>query len=188
MAVIPAGSVSLAQENFRVTIADCATFRTLVGASDRAGALAHLYHEGLPEPEDGTEHTKEEHESLRPWGIVFTAENNGFRRRMVSTGGFRSSGRLRLRLCRTCPATIEEDDEEIPATDVEPTSDDAFEWKNIVGQIIAELCQFAVAGDPEHLIFEEIQLDFGPFASAPELAPTQGVWQGAELSVNWGGS
>jgi hypothetical protein len=185
--IAPAGSISLAQERFRVTIADCASFRLLVGASDRSSAFAHLYHEGLPEPANGTEYTRTEFEALRPWGIVFTSEQSGFRRRTISTGGFRSAGRLKLRLCRTCPATIDGNGQEVPAVDVEPSSDAAFEWKNILGQIIAELCEFSVAGDTEHLVFEEISLDFGPFASAPELAATQGVWQGAELSVQWGG-
>lgn len=177
MSIAPAGSISLAQENFRVTIADTATFRQLVEAADRAAALEHLYHDGLPEPANGTEYTKEEIQDYRPWGIVFTDDHRGFRRRKVSTGGFRSSGRLRLRLCRECPN---------PTADG-PNSEAVLEWKNIVGQIIAELCSLAVAGDSEHLAFDEIALDYGPFASAPELAAAQGVWQGAELSVAWGG-
>lgn len=174
----PAGSISLAQENFRVTIADCPTFRMLVGAEDREETLEHLYHEGLPAPTDGTEHTKEEHEALRPWGIVYTAEHKGFSRRKESTGAFRSSGRLRLRLARSCEAV----------NDDLPSSEAMLEWKNIVGQIVGELAGFAIAAGPEHLCFDEISLDFGPFASSPELEPTQGVWQGAELSVAWGGS
>jgi len=177
MPVTPSGSMSLAQEHFRVTIADCATFRSLVNAADRPAALAHLYHEGLPPPSNGSEHTAEEHDELRPWGIVFTDEHRGFQRRVVSTGGFRSSGRLRLRLCRSC------DD----LTDLEPTSDAMLEWKNIVGQIIAELCAHSIAGDPDHLVFDEIAVEYGPFASHPELAPTQGIFQGVELSVSWGG-
>jgi len=177
MAVTPAGSLSLAQEHLRVMLADSTTFRQLVEASDRTSALVHLYHEGLPAPADGTEHTPEEHEALRPWGIVYTEDRNGFRRRAVSTGGFRSGGRLKLRLCRTCPELIGD----------EPTSEANLQWKNIIGGIIADLCNMAIEGDPDHLVFEEISLDFGPFCSAPELAVTQGVWQGAELGVAWGG-
>jgi hypothetical protein len=174
----PSGSLSLAQEHLRVMLADCATFRALCGAGNRAGALAHLHHEGLPAPANGTEHTAAEHADLRPWGIVFMADQRGFSRRLVSTETFRSAGRLRLRLARTCPDVTGAD---------EPTSDAMLEWKNIIGGIIGELCELATAGDIEHLAFDEIGVDFGPFAAAPELAATQGLWQGVELSVAWGG-
>jgi hypothetical protein len=56
-----------------------------------------------------------------------------------------------------------------------------------VGGIIADLCDLAAAGDAEHLAIDEIGVDYGPFVSAPELAATQGLWQGVELSVSWGG-
>jgi len=173
----PVASLSLAQEGLRIALADCATFRQLCQASDRAGALPHLHHEGLPAPAESSEHTKTELETYRPYGVIYTDERNGFKRRRVSTGAFASSGRLKLRLYRTCPEAYED----------EPTSDANLDWKNIVGAIIAELCSLAIAGGPEHLALDDIAVDFGPYWSGPELAPTQGVWQAVELGISWGG-
>jgi hypothetical protein len=177
MPVIPEGSISLAQENLRVTLADSATFRALVGATTRSAAAARIHHEGLPDPGDGTEHTLAELEALRPLAIVFTSESQGFRRRKLSTNAFRSSGRLRLRLCRSCNA----------AGDAGPTTDATKEWKNIVGKVIDELCELSLSGNSDYLAFDEVAVEWGPFAAAPELAATQGMWQGVELSFGWGG-
>jgi hypothetical protein len=171
-----AGSISLAQESLRTMLADCPAFRALCGAADRGAALAHIYHEGLPPPANGSEHTAAEHAALRPWAIVYTDGRRGFQRRKESTGGFRSAGKLRLRLARSCDAA-----------DAEPTADSMLAWKNIVGQILAELCGAAIVAAAEHLAFDEIAVEDGPFAAAPTLAETQGMWQGVELAIAWGG-
>jgi len=170
-------SLSLAQEGLRVMLSDCATFRLLCEADNREEALARLHHEGLPAPAGGSEHTITELETYRPYGVIYTDERNGFKRTRVSTGAFASSGRLKLRLYRSCPDAYED----------EPTSDANLDWKNIIGAIIAELCALAIAGGPEHLAFDDIAVDFGPYWSGPELAPTQGVWQAVELGIGWGG-
>jgi len=173
----PVASLSLAQEGLRVMLGDCATFRGLCGADDREEALSHLHHEGLPAPAEGSEHSKQELEAYRPYGVIYTDERNGFKRRRASTGSFASSGRLKLRLYRSCPEAYED----------EPTSDANLDWKNLIGQIVAELCALAIAGGPEHLAFDDIAVDFGPYWSGPELAVTQGVWQAVELGIGWGG-
>jgi hypothetical protein len=173
----PAGSLSLAQEALRVTVADCPTFRTLAGASDRTSALAKLYHEGLPEPKNGTAFTREELTAYRPYGILYTDDRNGFKRQRGSASSFVSGGRLKLRLYRTCPALVDD----------EPTSDANLEWKNILGTLMSEMCDLAVSESPDYLAFEVISLDYGPYWSRPELVPTQGCWQGAEIGIGWSG-
>ncbi|GAG46667.1 unnamed protein product, partial [marine sediment metagenome] len=44
----PAGPLSLAKQAATATLADSATFRTLVGAANQAEALAHIYADRLP--------------------------------------------------------------------------------------------------------------------------------------------
>jgi len=173
----PLGSLSLAQEYLRRSLADCATFRTLCEAENQAEALARIHHEGLPEPANKVEYTHAELTGHRPHAIVYTDDYDGFQRLTESGGNFAASGRLKLRLCRTCPATVGD----------EPTSEANLDWKNIVGRIIGELCDLAAAGANEHLAFIRIALDYGPFWNGTDLIATQGSWQGAEIGVDWTG-
>ena len=59
-----AGTISLAKQALRNTLAASSTFQTLVDADDAAGALASIYSNGLPKPADGRRHTLAELEGL----------------------------------------------------------------------------------------------------------------------------
>jgi hypothetical protein len=174
-----AGSLSLAQEYLRATLADCPTFQSLTSAADATAALLRIHHEGLPAPKDGCEHTKEEMIALRPCAVVYTEERNGFSKTVDSCEGSTAAGRLKLRLYRSC--------ESVSTVVDSPTSEENLAWKNICGQIIDELCQRAAAGKPGHLAFRKITIDYGPYWNGRELAETQGYWQGMELGIDWQG-
>jgi hypothetical protein len=175
----PAGCLSLAQENLRVTLADAAAFRTWCGAADRAAALLRIYHEGLPAPQTGDTFTREELQQYRPYAVVFTQEQAGLTKTLDSIGThyqFAAQGRLKVRLYQNCPAGFRD----------QPTSDANLEWKNTVGAIIDDLCE--LAGQPGYLSFDEIRIDAGPYWSHPQLVPAEGIWQGVELGMAWRGA
>lgn len=173
----PLGGISLAQEHLRTMLAACASFRALCEVSTPSAALAKIHPEGLPEPANKVAYTVEELVGYRPHAIVYTDERGGFEKTAESFGNFDAAGRLKLRLERNCPATLDD----------EPTSEANLEWKNIVGQIIDELCTLSAAAASGHLAFRRIAVDYGPFWNAPQTVEDEGSWQGVELGIDWQG-
>ncbi len=173
MSVIPAGILSLTQENLRIALAACATFRTLCGAADQAEALAKIHHDGLPDPANGAaEHTISELEALRPYAIVYTAEEQGLQTRALATGGsFNATTNLCLQLVRSVTAEVGD----------APDSDANMQWLNTVGKIIDEL--WALNADAGYLQFADITLARGPTWASREEIPAKGLTQIAELTV-----
>ncbi len=173
----PAGSISLAQEHLRTMLADCDAFRTWAGAADQAEALERIHHEGLPAPANHADvFTLAELQAYRPYAVVYTGEENGFSRTLDAAGGdfsFASSGQLKLRLYQDAPESCGD----------EPSSDANLQFKNAIGQILDDLCE--LAGQPGYLAFNQITLDNGPYWAHPNSAPTEGVWQGVEIGIQW---
>jgi hypothetical protein len=175
-----AGTISLAEEALRVALADCAAFRTWVGAADRAEALESIYVDGLPAPAgDADVHTRAELEALRPYAILFTAEGDGVRRRLEAGGGtfcFDAGGRLIVRLVQDCPQSLDD----------QPTSWANQQWRQTVGLIRADLRQTAAQpNQAEYLAITRLAVASGPYWSPREVAVLEGVWQGVELEAVW---
>jgi len=174
----PAGCISLAQEALRKTLGDSATFRTWVGgAADRAAAMEHIFHEGLPEP-DGEADAFEQQELVaqRPFVIVWTAETEGLVKDVEAGGDrfyFGDGGKLLMRL-------------EQNAADNQPASTANLQFKNTIGQIMDELAAMAgLSGNGDYLAFKRIALAEGPFWTPPGAVEAQGLWQAAVLRVEW---
>jgi|GEM_PF-1789324 len=174
----PAGCISLAQHYLRQMLANCAAVRTWLGVDDEEGALARIHHEGLPKPADNAvEHTRAELIAYRPYAVVFTAESGGLTLNHDAGGAafeFAESGRLTVRLYQNCPDEYGD----------EPSSDANLQFKNSVGLIMDGLA--ALSGTAGYLAFDRLGLADGPYWGHPDLVPGQGVWQGAELSIEWG--
>ncbi len=174
----PAGALSLPEEYLRAMLADSAAFRTLCGAADAAGALDHIYRDGLPPPADGREFTPAELSALRPHAIIFLADSDGLTLDRDSAEGFLASGRAMIALERDCPSSLGD----------EPTSDANRQWKNIIGQIMYDLCDLTAEAKPGYLQLTRIRLHLGPFWPEKKDAIAQGLWQGAVLEVRWSGA
>lgn len=171
----PAGTLSLAKSHLRAMLAACTAFQTWTGAADAAAALERIHYEGLPAP-SGEERTLDEWESLRPYAVIWMAEQGGFRRDLDSwsdTGEFNASGRLMLRFEQACPDGHNE----------EPSSDANLQFSNSVGQIIDGLC--ALVGGAGYLAFTAIGVEFGPYWPHPNDVPTRGLYQSVECFVDW---
>jgi hypothetical protein len=174
----PSGSISLAKQNLKVSLADCQVFRTWSGASDQAGALAHIHLEGLPKPPDGQQaYTKEQLAEIRPYAIVYTAANNGFDLTVSSFGAhaeYDSKGKLFFTLFQNC--TDREGDD--------PSSDANLEFSNFCGNLIDELA--ALSGLAGYTCFDRLAFQ-GPFWTHPQLLPSEGLYQWCEISLDWKG-
>ena len=175
MSISPAGTLSKAQGYLRDTLAASSTFQELVGAGSAADAKGQIYHEGLPDPDDGEAFTLAELQKLRPYAVIWTAAENGFQRTFESSGAddtFDASGSLIMRLERDAP----------PPKNDEPASTLNTDWLNVVGQILDDLCELRRGAG--YLMFETVTLEEW-YWSDPVLAETQGQFQGARIRVDW---
>ena len=170
----PAGSISLAQEHLRQTLAHSASWQAECNcAGDAAAAAERIYPNGLPKPENGETHTKQELQSYRPYAIVYTAEKDGFRK-TADAGGthfyYNPSGQLMVRINREAPE----------AAGDEPTADANNTFLNLLGKILDEMCD--LAGTAGKLAIQSLSLDCYGWAE-PNVIETQGLWQEADLTV-----
>ena len=92
------------------TLADCTEFRNLVGATDHASAMAHIWHESLPLPADGADHySLTEMQAYRPFALIFTNDMDGemSSRQACSPGAWSDQGSLRILLEIDTPEELE---------------------------------------------------------------------------------
>jgi len=172
----PAGSISLAQEYLRTSLADVTAFRTWCGAADQAAALARIHHEGLPAPRDKHAHTIEELRDYRPYAIVFTAEQNGFRLDVVDGDlDYTAAGGLILRLFQDAAEVFDD----------EPSAEANLTFRNAVGEIIDGLGD--LAGQAGYLAFNSLVLEDPLSWTAKKYVPGYGVVQRAQLRLDWQG-
>lgn len=177
-ATAAANSISLAQENLRLSLAACAAVQTWMGVLTAELAAAKIYHHGLPEPDDGHVYTREELEDLRPYIVVFTAERQGFQLDLAAMDDgfqFAAQGKLRARLYQNCPNGYDD----------QPTSDANMQFTNTLGAILDGLA--GLAGSGGYFAPHLIRLEDGPFWPHPKAVPDEGLWQGAELYFEWRG-
>lgn len=135
MAVTPAGMVSLPLHYLRLSIADSAAFRTWVGASTQAEALARIY-------------INRETTPTRPFAVV--AWDRNWSREAISGGGrnyFEQRGDLMLMF---------EDD----IADGLDEADAYFTFTNTVGAIIEDIEE--LAGQAGYLNVVSIAVENGP--------------------------
>ena len=172
----PAGSISLSRHYAELTLADCATFRTWVGAGTQAEALAHIYPAALPSPANGApRYTLTELQTYRPFVIIYVDPEEGCRFDQDAGGEFfefRDSGQLWLEFEQDVPGGIVDDPAEI---DVQVC--------NTIGQILDDLK--ALAGQPGYLAITGGALR-GYHRSEQDEAETNGHYVAWLLSLRWG--
>ena len=173
----PHGCISKAQEFLRTTIANSATFQTLVGAGDAATALASIYHEALPPPAgNATEPALAELQCYRPVACGWTNEEEGGcikSLQSISTrSDFREAGQL-----------FAFSEEDVPIGIANDPSEVDLQFKNTVGQIIDDVC--LLAGQAGYLAFNQIASS-GPFRTHENAVKTEGDAQSMLLRFDWG--
>lgn len=93
------------------TLADCSEFRNLVGAGTHAAAMAHIWHEALPPPEDNADHyTLAEMQAYRPFALIFTNDLDGelSSRQASNPGAWSDQGSLRILIEVDTPEDLED--------------------------------------------------------------------------------
>lgn len=176
MAIAAAGPISLAEDALALSLADSTTFRSFVGATDQAQALKRVHLTGLPPPADRDVYTLDELHGLRPYALVFTAGENGYRRDHSATGvshEFIEGGSLTVQIVRDVPFEIRDHDAQVNR-----------DFLNALGLIMKELAD--LAGKAGYLAVESVTLASGPFRSSEDEIKADNDAQRAELLVDWG--
>lgn len=172
----PLGSMSLAQEYLRITLADCAAFRALVGATGgtaQAQALARIYHDALPPPRVGPGHTLAELELYRPCALLWQHQSGGFGRKVVAVGSSVDHGVLMMRIAADVDKEISENHQEV-----------YIRFQNAISQIIDDLV--VLAGQAGYLAITQIDVEAGPYRTHPDEYDTTGDCQFCDLRITWG--
>ena len=172
----PLGSMSLAQEYLRITLADCAAFRTLVGATGgtaQAQALARIHHDALPPPRIGSEHSLAELELYRPCALLWQSQNSGFGRKVVANQTSIDHGVLMIRIAADVDKEISENHQEV-----------YIRFQNAISQILDELV--FLAGQAGYLAITAIDVESGPYRTHPDEYETTGDCQFCDLRITWG--
>lgn len=161
-------------------LADCPTFRNVTGTTSQADAMDNIYRNGWPLPLDRTDgYSAEEYRAYRPSALVFFHPES-FTARQVAHDEWEAGGAVVLRIERHAADTYRN----------EPTTDAMTAWEDQVSTLIGELADrngHAETDDTAYLLFDEIRVD-GPYCSDPdELAEDEPVWQGVEITLDFGG-
>ena len=172
-----AGCLALAKDNAKATLADCATFRTWVGASGddaQAQALNRIYKDELPKPADGNTYTLEELQARRPFAIAYTGP--GFRLEKDSGDSTWSTGTIAILLEQDIPERITNDPAAI-----------ADEFETVIGKIIYEFMALAVGGTGGYLSATSISVPDEWVRSNPDAKADFGDVAMAMLFVEFEG-
>jgi len=160
------GSMAKAQYAAKLTIADCAIFRTWVGVDDQGESLAKIYEESLPDPED-TSYTEEELTAYRPYCMIYTEAYH------------RAPGSPRSEGGKVKAMFVADVGDDRRAADV------AF--MNFLSQLFDQLATLCTAGAAGHIgAATMIACDGKPFRNLPEEAQQYGEALIGIISISWG--
>lgn len=168
------GGITLAEEHLRLTVADCARFRTwALNAPDQAAALSRIYIDGIPDhPIDQDAYTLEQMQALRPFAIVTTANQNGFSKGRIATETYAELGRLAVAFEENVPANVARDVAALERT-----------FKNTLGVILNEM--LALAYQPGYLAIDLITFH-GPLRCSRDVAVAEGDHHFAYFEIQYG--
>lgn len=177
----PTGWISLTADRLATTLAACSAFLNWTGTTwTEAEALARIYHNALPPPSHGDEHTLEEWDRYRPHALIWT-QDDGLTLVRDSAGPgscMESSGDLVLAFEQAVPASIANDPAEVDRR-----------FQNFLGRIVGtgdpnNPGLMDLAGDPRYLPIRRIRLRGIARTAAEELAG-MGDAQRAWLDIHW---
>lgn len=133
---------------------------------------AHVFLEEAPR--QGTDYTLEELEALRHYGIVTSANEDGFSLVLGNTKIHESTGEVEVVIRRL----VRESERKQNSRDI------AMRWfKNRVGDFMESLQSYSETnGGP---IMQSINVAFGPRETTEMAQPMQGFWLTCHLSIVW---
>jgi len=173
------GILSLVKDQLRASLADSPACQAVLGVRSSTAAKARIYLRNLPKP-SGDAYTVAELEVLRPSALIFTGYTGGeSETRLADAVGtsteYRSIGKLCLRIARPVPEGLSDDDADA-------------QWDDAVDAILDDLWALSgSAGSEEYLAIAAMKILEGPGRHHPDYDSAQGVEQGVDIEITWGG-
>ena len=183
MVTAAAGPLSEIEDLAADTLAACKHFQTLVGEASAALAKNHIYFDALPPPaSDADTYTLAELEGYRPYAVINTEPQGGYRWRHQGSGAawtFAGNGALTIEI-----------EADIDSGDLGDPQEYMRLFKNTIGQIVLTEDQvnpglLDLAGQGGYLPIREAVF-YGPFRGAEEERKQQGDYLAAMIDLNWG--
>ena len=172
MSTTPTGSLALAQDYLRASLAASATFRTWVGASGanaNTQALARVHYDAFPEPANDGVYTIDEIEKYRPSVIVWSAPFAVYPDNEQLT-----DGSLGVRLMQDVERDTEDNPHEI-----------SVRLQNVIGGVLSDIK--ALSGTAGYLGFNKATLIEPWSRSDPDDVVGGGDVLTCELLIEWSG-
>ena len=171
---MPAGCISLMQENLRNHIAETATFQTLVGAANPTAAKLRTHLKRLPKPgANRDDYTKADLDILAPYALVYMDYANGFSFTKESESEFVPSGRMLINLVKKMKPEEREN----------PEGDQEFEDE--IGVMLEEMNVLTNSGGG-FVNYDRIEIIEGPFHNEKNDFHTQGDIMHVMIAVTFG--
>ncbi len=176
MTTAASGCITLAEERVRDMLANCTAFRTWTGTTTVADAKLRIYYDAVPLPDYRDDESPLAYNvGLRPFAVVWTAMENGFRLNELIGG----SGTVKVRFEQNTPSTSQFDWQE---------ADRLF--KNSLGAIIhsgdnSNPGLWELSEQRLYAQITSISLD-ALYRTSEDEYGTLGDAQAAELSIEWG--
>jgi hypothetical protein len=169
------GSLALAEQHVANMLANAAAFQAFVHADEAADAFERIHFDALPPPLNGqANYGPDELAKLRPFALVFTTEQNGFRRVRTATECYVESGSIVVQIER-----------DVETEEARHNARLMRRFKNDLGDLIDELTELAYRSD--YLAFDAIEL-VGHGRIEEDQVPTHGDHVCAVLLLTWGSS
>lgn len=163
-------SMGKALENAKTLLANCGTFQDLLEVSTANDALPKIYLHAAPEPTDNEAYTRAEIVTLRPYAVVYTAENNGYRRVRVATTTYADAGTIMVEIFSDAATGT--------------PSAEMVTWEDLVGDIVDEMKTLAETDG--YLLAEDIRVE--EVARGSERTESgSGDYLVALIAINWSG-
>lgn len=169
------GPIALAETYLGNMVADSARFRTITGASDRTTALNRIHFGALPPPAVGGTFTRSELEKYRPYAVIYTDEDEGFRRVLSSVSdhnNYDDHGAVMMVL----EMDVAENTRNNPA-------EVARAFINIMGVLLDEMVQ--MSGQAGYLDVQTMAVEFGPARSHEEDYSKRGDYVSALMRFTY---
>lgn len=174
----PSNCWTIAEARIADAVARSAAFQSLTETSDATAAAAYVFGEKVGEPVDGHAFTKDELAQLKHYAQVYSAHDHPYG---VSYGANRPTP------YGSAVVYVERLVTEAEQHSGEQPDDSERLFKNRIGDLMDEIhAWLGGAAAEDGLYIRRIHVTDGPGLNPSDRWKSQGMWQGCELTVDWG--
>jgi hypothetical protein len=163
-----------AEAKIATALANSAKFREIVEAADATAAAAKIFGEQVARPNDGHVYTLEELQVMKAYAQVYSGDEGPYGRRFEAN---------RMVAYGTAIIYIERLVTEYDQSNEVPASIERW-FKNRVGDLMVQVESYL--RETNGLLVKTFEVTAGPGLNERDTWKQMGMWQGIELTLEWG--